>query len=193
MKNMKSLLQALLALVFLPQIVACSNAVEWREEVKLNDGRVIVVTQKRRCEGGDYTAKTQATCVAREAWLTINLPEFSDKEISWHESLNPMVLNVYKGRLYVVGFPPHALEFRAYGATNPPYFGFLWDQGRWKRISFDEIPEVIHETNMLIESIPSRKTDLMTVATKNSPEENGTLTKPAYLHRIDKNFKLSAH
>lgn len=33
-------------------LTGCSNVVEWREEVKLSDGRTVVVTQKRRCEGG---------------------------------------------------------------------------------------------------------------------------------------------
>ena len=185
--------QILLFVVAVTQLTACSKTVEWKEEVKLNDGRVIVVTQKKRCEGGDYTAKTGATCIARESWLTINLPEFSDKEIVWHESLDPMVVNIHQGRLYVVGFPPHTVEFRAYGATNPPYFGFIWDNGAWKRIAFSEIPEALYDTNMLIESVPGTKTDLLTLARKNSPEENGAMTKPAQLHRIDPKFTISAY
>ena len=90
-------------------LAACSKTVEWNEEVKLNDGRVIVVTQKRRCEGGDYNAKTGASCVARESWLTLKLPEFSDKDIVWHESLKPMVVNIHLRRLYVVGRAPTSL------------------------------------------------------------------------------------
>jgi hypothetical protein len=191
MNLLKKPLQIFLFLIAMLQLTACSKTVEWKEEVKLNDGRVIVVTQKKRCEGGDYTAKTGATCIARESWLTINLPEFSSQEILWHESLNPMVVNIHQGRLFVVGFPPHTLEFRAYGATNPPYFGFIWENGKWKRIAFSEIPEAIYDTNMLIESIPGNKTDFLTLPTKNSPEENGTFTKPAYLHRIDPKFAIS--
>jgi hypothetical protein len=172
---------------------ACSNTVQWDEEVKLNDGRVIVVTQKKRCEGGDYAAKTKASCVAREAWLTIRLTEFSDKEIVWHESLNPLVVNIHQRRLYVVGIPPTSLEFRTYGATNPPYFGFVLDGGAWRRIPFTEIPEAIYGTNMLIESIPGTKTTLMTLERKNSFEENGTSTKPAPFHRVDPKFTIAAH
>ncbi len=181
------------AVLVAAHLAACSNIVEWREEVQLNDNRVIVVVQKRRCEGGDYTAKTGATCIARDAWLHITLPEISPSEIVWHEALNPMVLNIDKGRLYVVGFPPHTLEFRAYGATNPPYFGFVWESGTWKRISFAEIPTSIYDTNMLIESIPGTRTRLMTLQHKKGPEENGTLTKPAPLHRVDPSFKMSPY
>jgi hypothetical protein len=190
----RSTFSMIAACISLLTTIACgqsSKLVEWKEEVKLNDGRVIVVTQKKRCEGGDYKAKTGASCIAREAWLTLKLPEFSDKDIVWHESLNPMVLNIHQGKLYVVGLPPTSLEFRTYGAVNPPYFGFLWQAGAWKHISFAEIPEAIYDTNMLIASIPGIKTDLLTLEKKNSPEQNGTMTIPAPLHRIDPKFKIT--
>ena len=193
MNHLQKPLRILLAMIATTQLVACSRTVEWKEEVQLNDGRVIVVTQKKRCEGGDFTAKTGATCIAREAWLTIKLPEFSDKEILWHESLDPMVVNIHQGRLYVVGAPPHTLEFRAYGATNPPYFGFVWEGNAWKRIPFAEIPVAIYDANMLIASIPMTRTDYLLLAQKNSPEENGALTKPAPLHRIDPAEKMPAY
>lgn len=184
-----------LAFVALTSLVltACSKTVEWKEEVKLNDGRIIVVTQKKRCEGGDYTAKTGATCIAREAWLTLNLPEFSDKEIVWHESLDPMVVNIHQGRLYVVGHPPHTLEFRAYGATNPPYFGFVWESGKWRRIPFTEIPEAIYDANMLMESIPNNQTDFLGLTQKNSPAENGNPVYQPDQRRIDPKHTTSAY
>jgi hypothetical protein len=174
-------------------LAGCSNTVSWKEEVKLKDGRVIVAAQKKRCEGGDYNAKTNATCVAREAWLTLNLPEFSNSEIVWHESLDPMVVNIHEGRLYVIGFPPHAVEFRAYGATNPPYIGFLWDKGTWKRIPFRDIPEAIYEGNMLIESIPKHKTDFLNLPQKISEAENGDPRYPSFLRRIDPKYTAAAY
>jgi hypothetical protein len=180
-------------LLVVTQLVACSKTVEWQEEVKLNDGRTIVVTQKKRCEGGDYTAKVNASCVAREAWLTINLPEFSDKDMVWHESLDPMVVNVHEGRLYVVGRPPHTLEFRAYGATNPPYFGFLWERNAWRLVKFAEIPESIYERNMLTESIPQRRNSYLTLAEKFSEAENGNPVYPQYLRRIVPTHTTSAY
>jgi hypothetical protein len=193
MNRFKAFLKLILIMGTAMTISACSKTVQWDEEVKLNDGRIIAVTQKKRCEGGDFTAKTGATCIAREAWLTIKLPEFSGKEMVWHENLDPMVVNIHQGRLYVVGYPPHTLEFRTYGATNPPYFGFVWDGETWKRISFPEIPLEIYDTNMLINSIPSTKTALMTLLVKNSDQENGTMTKPAPLHRIDPKHTTSAY
>src|SRR5271156_2486460 len=79
-------------------LTACGgpDSITWQEEVKLNDGRVIVVTQKKRCEGA-YTGGNYASCITREAWLTIALPEFSSQPMVWHESLDPMVVNIDGG------------------------------------------------------------------------------------------------
>ena len=171
----------------------CSKTVVWDEEVRLLDGRVIVATQKRRCEGGDYQAPSKASCTARESWLNLRLPEFSDSEIVWHESLKPMVLNVHGGQLYLVGRAPTTLEFRAYGATNPPYFGFRWVKGSWMRIPFNEIPDAIYGANMLIENIPSKPTRFLRLAEKDSPAENGNLAYPPYLRRIDPRHTTPAY
>lgn len=122
---------------------ACSSDfVTWQEEVKLSDGRVITVTQKKSCEN---------KYICRETWITINLPEFSAQPIVWHEHLHAMVLNVYARRLYIVGMPPTQREYDQYGRPALPYIGFVWDNGTWKRIPIPEIPEQIYDANMLIE------------------------------------------
>jgi hypothetical protein len=193
MNYFRRLPQLSMALFVALQLAACSNTVQWDEEVKLNDGRVTVITQKRRCEGGDYNAKRNASCIARESWMTIKLPEFSHKEIVWHESLKPMVVNVHQGRLYVVGRAPTTLEFRAYGASNPPYFGFVWSDGKWKRIPFIEIPESIYDGNMLIESIPKNTTGFLSLERKGSEAENGDPRYPIPLRRVDPNHTSSAY
>jgi len=56
--------------------------VTWKEEVKINDGRTIVVEQKKRVGG----------LIAREAWLSINLPDLDIHNIVWHEHLMPLVV-----------------------------------------------------------------------------------------------------
>jgi len=167
---------------------ACADSITWQEEVKLNDGRVIVVTQKKRCEGA-YTGGNYAACIAREAWLTIKLPEFSAQDIVWHENLNPRIVNTHNGRLYVVGWPPTGREFELYGKQRPPYFGFVWENNQWKRIPFADIPEAIYDTNMLIESIPPAGTKLLTLGEKGSREINGDLTYKKHQRRIDPTYK----
>jgi len=157
---------------------------EWQEEVQLNDGRVIVVTQKKRCEGA-YTGNEYVQCIAREAWLTINLPEFSDKPIVWHEKLKPTVLNIHNKVLYIVARFPTEREFKFYGEPQPPYIGYIWKGDSWQRIPFVDIPEEIYNTNMLIEGIPPEEVRYLSLEKKNSKKFNGNNTYPKYIKKID--------
>ena len=155
---------------------ACSNnEVTWQEEVKLSDGRMIVVTQKKLMDRG----------IDREAWLTFSLPEFSKTEILWHESQQPIVLNVHAGKRYVVGLPPTQREFFKYGKPRPPYVPYRWGDGAWQRIPFSEVPEAIYDVNMLIDGIPPKGTKLLTWITKMGPALNGKGTYSHYQKRLD--------
>lgn len=140
-------LGALLASV--PLFGGCSDStLIWQEEVKLVDGRVITVTQKRRIEQGR---------MPREAWLIFRLPEFGDKEIVWHENLETQVLNVFQGKLYVVGVPFTEESFRQYGKPYPEYVPYRYEAGNWLRISFNEVPEAIYDTNLYFENMALSK------------------------------------
>ena len=55
---------------------------------ELFHGRAIEVTQKRKLENGLLT---------RDAWITMNLPEFNAQLIIWHETLDPIILIYIKG------------------------------------------------------------------------------------------------
>ncbi len=156
--------------------------VTWQEEVKLNDGRVIVVTQKRHCSAA-YTGGNYATCIERESWLTIKLPEFGN-QIVWHENLKPRILNVHNGQLYIVGSPATCLEYRTYGRPSPMYIGFVLVSGHWERIPFEKIPESIYDTNLVIDGQFVR-TDFLTIVGKNSSELNGSSGYSAHEKRID--------
>lgn len=177
-------------MAMLLSLTGCTQTVEWQEDVRLLDGRVITVTQKRRCRGGDYNARTGATCLASESWVTLNLPEFSAHEILWHESLNPMVINICEGRLYIVGLPPTLVEFRKYGEINPPYFGFEWSGSGWNAIAFNKIPVAIYDANMILESIPQTRTPHMSLVQKKLETEGGYIP---FQRRIDPGWKLSPH
>ncbi|MET3109469.1 hypothetical protein AAKU67_004383 [Oxalobacteraceae bacterium GrIS 2.11] len=163
--------------------VCADQYVTWKEEVKLNDGRIIIVEQRKRCEGAS-TGGGYASCIAREAWLTIDLPEFSPQSIVWHENLAPMVLNVTTGKLYVIGWPPTEREFHLYGSERPPYFGFVWENNRWKRIPFTEIPEAIYDANLIIGHIPKSGKDYVNLDEKLGGEMKGGNAR----RRIDPKF-----
>jgi hypothetical protein len=133
-------------LATMPLVGGCSGdeIISWTEEVRLLDGRVITVTQKRRID---------MKRMPREAWLTFKLPEFGDKEIVWHESLETQVLNVYQGKLYVIGTTDTIDSFNRYGRPSPSYVGYRYDNGQWIRIQFGEIPGAIYDSNMYFDNM----------------------------------------
>ncbi|HWH49059.1 MAG TPA: hypothetical protein VN664_14760 [Burkholderiales bacterium] len=148
-----------LVLAAVPLVGACgSHAREtWQEEVKLLDGHVINITQKRRYDRGK---------MPREFWLVFNVPESGNQEITWHENLVPRVLNVYQGKLYVVGTPWTEREFRQYGNPYPEYVPYRYEAGQWQRIPFTEVPQAIYDTNLLIETEPPKDMKFATFAIK---------------------------
>lgn len=161
---------------------------EWQEEVKLNDGQVIVVTQKKRCEGA-YTGGNYAPCIAREAWLAINLPKFSDKPMIWHENLYPLVVNTYQNKFYIVGAFPTQREFKLYGEPQPPYIGFVWKDKNWQRLPFEAIPQAIYDVNMLMEGIPPEGIKYLSIGKKESKEINGNSSYRKSQRRLNPSHK----
>lgn len=160
----------------------------WDEEVKLNDGRVIVANQKWRCDG-QAVSHPEKNCVVREVWLTFHLPEFSSQEIVWNEHLMPMVLNVDSGQLYMVGIPPTSREFDLYEKPRPPYIGYRFDVDGWHQIPFAEIPETIYDANIVIGLAPADAKPVLTVARKDSRELNGGPTRSKMRKRISPSYR----
>ncbi|MFZ5502287.1 MAG: hypothetical protein ACOY3V_01925 [Pseudomonadota bacterium] len=142
-------------LASVPLLGGCGDStITWQEEVKLLDGRVITVTQKRRIDGDR---------MPREAWLTFKLPEFGNQEIVWHENLETQVLNVYQGKLYVVGSPHGLRELRQYGTEYVPY---RYEAGQWIRISLNEIPVAIYDVNMYPENMALERLERVSLKDK---------------------------
>ena len=168
---------------------ACSDAGSWQEEVKLSDGRVITVTQKRRYENV-YTGQNFGD-LPRESWLTFKLPEFGEQEVTWHENLKPLLLNIQQGKLYVIGRPFTEREFREYGRPFPEYVPYRYEAGLWKRIPFNEIPEAIYDTNLLINNSPPNGAKFVTFSMKANEMKDIKLGKSD--KKLSATFKAPAH
>ena len=165
---------------------ACSSGEykTWREEVILSDGSKIFVDQKRRCDGA-YNGQANNACIAREAWLTVYRPELSERPIEWHEHLHPMIVNLFQGKLYVVGDPPTEREFHLYGSPRPAYIGFVWEADHWRQLKFSEIPPAIYDTNLLIAAFPPEGITALTVERKAANDLNGDWRIPKQLKQVD--------
>ncbi len=172
-----------LVLACVPMLGGCAIVGSWKEEVKLLDGRVINITQKRRYDNV-YTGSNYGA-LPREYWLIFKLPEFGNQEITWHENLLAQVLNAYQGKLYVVGTPFTTVEFKQYGRPNPSYVGYRYEVGQWQRIPFNEIPVEIYDTNLLISNEPPNGAKFVTFAMK--AEEIRDYSLGGHYKRIDLN------
>lgn len=146
----------------------------WKEKVRLADGRVIVVDQKRRFDGR----------VARESWLDFTLPETGNKSATWHESLLPLVLNVAGGKLYVVARAPSSVEQAKYGNPRLGYVPFEWADGKWKIIPFESVPSAIYQSNLLIWPVPANESRLLTLKEKDGADYNGNAKVQPELKRL---------
>ncbi|TDK61337.1 hypothetical protein [Sapientia aquatica] len=131
---------------------------KWTEQVELNDGSVTIVEQRIRNWG---TASV-------ETWLTIYLPTITKQPIYWHEDLLPLIANLHKENLYVIGSPLSALAEKKYDCPRPAYVAFLWKKGSWSRIPFEQIPAEIYLYNLYLGGIKPNGKELMTVNFKNS-------------------------
>jgi hypothetical protein len=162
-----------------------SGKLNWQEEVKLLDGRIIVVNQQRRYDG-PYDGRIYRG-VPRESWLTVKLPETGNQETTWHEKLKPSNLNIVNGKLYIVGIPPTTREFRLYNQPRPPYIGYVFENKTWRRILFDEIPVAMYDMNLSQDSENYIQAGQITLTDKvkmlNLPYF------PNYLKRIDPSFR----
>jgi hypothetical protein len=190
---MKLLMNNILKLVMVFQLgitmTACAgNTLSWKEEVKLLDGRVIVVDQQRQYEdaynGDNYGG------VPRESWLTLKLPETNNLETTWHEKLNPSNLNVVNGKLYIVGTLPTGREFYIYNKPRPPYIGYVFENNAWRRIPFAEIPVEMYDMNLSIDSQKYIQTGRITLAIQAKILKRPTI--PKVYKRINPNYKDNA-
>ncbi len=136
-------------------LAACSGNGTWDEQIQLTDGRTITIEQWRRYDSaydGDKLAKLQ-----REARIRFKAPELGTETIEWKERLTPLVLNVYQGKWYIVGFPPTGAEFDHYKWPRHTYVPFRYDNGKWQRIPFKELPRELYQTNLWLGNNPPEK------------------------------------
>jgi hypothetical protein len=117
----------------------------WEEEVRLPDGRMIVVKQRRDFIEGYGTRKT---------WLTFSLPEMGGKQ-TWTEYMQPVLVAVSKdGQVYVVGWPSGEKQMGMYRHPRYGYAAFHWRKTGFERIPFISIPEDLRQEENLIRCFP---------------------------------------
>lgn len=128
----------------------------WYEEVRLSDGRIITIRQKREYYEG-YGVN--------QSWVEIDLPELGGKKV-WHSYLVPMRVDVQQGKVYVFGRPYGSRKFYSYHYPKYYMVAFQWTGIDFMRVPFVQLPESIRQEENLYSCTPDRKLKVLKIAVK---------------------------
>lgn len=119
----------------------------WHEEVRLNDGRIIIVHQKREYYDNYGT---------NQSWVEIDLPELGGKQV-WHSYLMPQRVDVVDGKVYVFGIPRGARQLEHYRFPKHYMVAFRWTGTAFERIPFLQVPDVARKEENLFSCVPGAR------------------------------------
>ena len=121
----------------------------WDEEVKLHDGRVILIKRREASGGGGFPVS------GMNPRGLVQYYEFCYPEMGmyWKSKgdprYQPEILDIVDGKAYVkVPISGGQCKFHNYPATNAIYF--IWEGGAWKKIPYEQFPKEIRRTNLLL-------------------------------------------
>lgn len=149
-----------LILLFLSLIITgCdreNNELQWKEDVLLQDGRVITLNRKAQYGAPrDLTQKRLGV-----SWYSVDFQHPTTKEkIHWEAKMMVDSEEMHKARVESWEIPPALrldailikddtifivadLGIRSWlmGCPNPPFFLYKWESGRWRKVKLEDIP-----------------------------------------------------
>jgi hypothetical protein len=172
---MKRLALLLLAPVLL---TACGKGAEhlaWKQEVPLQDGRVVVLDRVSFIGAEDVLMRLR---METEQTLAFTHPD-TGQRIEWKipNGLLPFMLDFEAGVPYYVFYAHTVGDYNNWNCPNPPYMVFKYAREQWLQVPFEELPG------------PFVKPNLMDMARDNEKFiVNGLVTKetlPGYFKQYD--------
>ncbi|MDK9726555.1 MAG: hypothetical protein OEL88_16940 [Sterolibacteriaceae bacterium MAG5] len=149
-------------IVMISSIGAHSATMEWKEEVRLHDGSIVVLN--RFYNLGDRPTLDARERAALDETVTFSLPG-SGKQIKWAtdfsdsvpepNSLNLLLLDVVNGVPYIATYPAGCIAYNKWKRPNPPYVFFKYESEEWKRIPLAEFPAKLTKSNVIVGRPPS--------------------------------------
>ena len=126
---------------------ACSSTMQWKEEVKLHDGQVIVAERYYHLGGYAYLDSREQTPL--DETVTFRLQ--NGKSIVWKNdfrdsepepnSLNHFRFDIVNGVPYLATYPAGCIAYNKWGRPNPPQVLFKYENEQWTRITLNELPQ----------------------------------------------------
>lgn len=167
---------------------ACSATMNWKEEVLLHDGQIIIAERFYNL-GGKPTWESRERA-ALDVTVTFSLPG-TNKKIVWKtdygnskpepNSLNLIRLDVVKGVPYVATYPAGCIAYNKWGRPNPPQILFKYENEQWKRITVEELPaELINAKANVIVGKPAAELLKPFYTVEGVNAENRDIDTPEY-------------
>jgi hypothetical protein len=185
--TMKQLAKLGLLLMMGVSMVGCSNKMEWKEEVKLHDGQVIVA--ERFYNLGGYPGLESHNRMALDETVTFKLP--NNISIVWktdfrHSTPEPSSLNHFRfdivnGVPYLATYPAGCISYNKWSRPNPPQILFKYENDQWKRITLAELPsELIGTSANVIVGSPDERILKSFYTVEGVIAENRYINTPEY-------------
>jgi hypothetical protein len=150
-----SFARVLCVLVGMALLSSCfgNSTYQWKEEVQLHDGRVIVI--ERSVRTGEVPVEIGQS--PGESDYTLTFKTRDGNSVTWEagRSLRPMILDFSGEFPYVVATGITMTDYQANGCPKPPYFIFRFEAGSWVRIAYEQLPTSVRRANLY--SGPTRK------------------------------------
>jgi hypothetical protein len=147
---------------------ACATTESWKEQVLLHDGHTIVVT--RTMERAPANSLGHGGPLSETLTFT---PPGLDRPITWKTrfnespgkpgSLNPMLLDIVRGTVYLVATPVGCISYNKWRRPNPPYIALKYISGHWTRIPVKALPTVLVHANLIDPPSPDKVEDFYTL------------------------------
>jgi hypothetical protein len=122
---------------------------EWREEVALHDGRIIVVAWNVELVPGEPFRKMAGATSFKLSHPTTGQPIVWENAGKIGSRLSPTMLDVDAGRLFLVMMGQSVADYSSLGCPTPPYFVFRYDAGLWVRVPLSDLPTRFRKANLL--------------------------------------------
>jgi len=131
-------------------ITACGyggRTINWKQEVKLGDGRVILLERESKQGPHDPLLNIRMELSQRVAFAH---PD-SGERIQWEipNGLLPIMLDVEAGVPYFVLRAYTVTDYNTWDCPNPPWLVYRYEQKDWSRTSMEQLPARINEQNLL--------------------------------------------
>lgn len=123
------------------------KTVEWKQEVPLHDGRVIVLERISKQTG---TLFPENVSLEYEQTLTFVHPDTQER-IRWTlpKGLQPAAMTFEGGTPYYLLKVYTVRDYNAWECPNPPWLLYRYGQGAWQRVPFELLPEKVVTRNLV--------------------------------------------